>query len=117
MERVNPIKREDGAIVLTQNDFFNASDEVIKKFLPKDKQDSPTALADYRYKAAMKYQTHIFNEESVAVIEAGVRERSIINLGDAGTIQGELGRTLFQFKGFPLAYMLRIGHRAFAQGY
>lgn len=113
---LTPSKREDGAIVLTQNDFFNAPDEVIKKFLPKDKQDSPTAIVDYRYKAAMKYQTHIFNEESVAVIEAGVRERSIINLGDAGTIQGELGRTLFQFKGFPLAYMLRIGHRAFAQG-
>ncbi|RSN88642.1 hypothetical protein [Acinetobacter nosocomialis] len=73
-------------------------------------------LMNTRYKAAMKYQTHIFNEESVAIIEAGVRERSIINLGDAGTIQGELGRTLFQFKGFPLAYMLRIGHRAFAQG-
>lgn len=73
-------------------------------------------LADARYKAAMKYQTHLFNEESVAVIEAGVRERSIINLGDAGTIQGELGRTLFQFKGYPLAYMFRIGHRAFAQG-
>lgn len=73
-------------------------------------------LADARYKAAMKYQTHIFNEESVAIIEAGVRERSIINLGEAGTIQGELGRTLFQFKGFPLAYMFRIGHRAFAQG-
>jgi hypothetical protein len=36
----------------------------------------------------MKYQTHIFNEESVAIIEAGVRERSIINLGEAGTIQG-----------------------------
>lgn len=113
---LTPSKREDGAIVLTQNDFFNAPDEVIKKFLPKDKQDSPTAIVDYRYKAAMKYQTHIFNEESVAVIEAGVRERSIINLGDAGTIQGELSRTLFQFKGFPLAYMLRIGHRAFAQG-
>ncbi|MDN8248061.1 hypothetical protein QZK48_16145 [Acinetobacter baumannii] len=113
---LTPTQREDGAIVLTQNDFFNAPDEVIKKFLPKGKQDSPTAIVDYRYKAAMKYQTHIFNEESVAVIEAGVRERSIINLGDAGTIQGELGRTLFQFKGFPLAYMLRIGHRAFAQG-
>ncbi|MEN8364168.1 hypothetical protein ABFO72_07995 [Acinetobacter baumannii] len=113
---LTPSKRDDGLVLLTQNDFFNAPDEVIKKFLPKDKQDSPTALADYRYKAAMKYQTHIFNWESVAVIEAGVRERSIINLGDAGTIQGELGRTLFQFKGFPLAYMLRMGHLAFAQG-
>ncbi|MCH7334687.1 hypothetical protein [Acinetobacter modestus] len=112
---LNPSKRDDGMLVLTQNDFFDAPDEVIKKYLPKDKQESPTAITDYRYKAAMKYQTHIFNEESVAIIEAGVRERSIINLGDAGTIQGELGRTLFQFKGFPLAYMLRMGHRAFAQ--
>lgn len=113
---LSPSTRDDGTLVLTQNDFFDAPDEVIKKYLPKDRKDSPTAITDYRYKAAMKYQTHIFNEESVAVIEAGVRERSVINLGDAGTIQGELGRTLFQFKGFPLAYMFRIGHRAFAQG-
>ena len=113
---LTPSKRENGTLVLTQNDFFDAPDEIIKKYLPEDKQSSATAIEDYRYKAAMKYQTHIFNEESVAIIEAGVRERSIINLGDAGTIQGELGRTLFQFKGFPMAYMLRIGHRAFAQG-
>ena len=113
---ISPSKRDDGTLVLTQNDFFNTPDEIINKYLPKDKQGSETAIKDYRYKAAMKYQTHIFNEESVAIIEAGVRERSVINLGDAGTIQGELGRTLFQFKGFPLAYMMRIGHRAFAQG-
>lgn len=113
---LTPSKRENGTLVLTQNDFFDAPDEIIKKYLPEDKQSSVAAIEDYRYKAAMKYQTHIFNEESVAIIEAGVRERSIINLGDAGTIQGELGRTLFQFKGFPMAYMLRIGHRAFAQG-
>ncbi len=115
-KQLEPSKREDGTIVLTQNDFFNVSDDVIKQFLPQDKHNSIKAIADFRYKAAMKYQTHLFSEESVAIIEAGVRERSIINLGEAGTIQGELGRTLFQFKGFPLAYMFRIGHRAFAQG-
>ncbi len=115
-KQLEPSKREDGTIVLTQNDFFNVSDDVIKQFLPQDKHNSIKAIADFRYKAAMKYQTHLFSEESVAIIEAGVRERSIINLGEPGTIQGELGRTLFQFKGFPLAYMFRIGHRAFAQG-
>ena len=109
-QQLEPSKREDGTAVLSQNDFFNAPDDVIKQFLPLDKQDNPNALADFRYKAAMKYQTHIFNEESVAIIEAGVRERSIINLGEAGTIQGELGRTLFQFKGFPLAYMFHLLH-------
>ncbi|RKG35187.1 hypothetical protein D7V21_05245 [Acinetobacter guerrae] len=114
-QKLEPSKRDDGTPVLTQNDFFNVPDDVIKQFLPPDKQTSDRAIQDFRYKAAMKYQTHIFNEESVAIIEAGVRERSIINLGEAGTIQGELGRTLFQFKGFPLAYMFRMGHRAFAQ--
>lgn len=114
-QKLEPSRRDDGTPVLTQNDFFNAPNDVIKQFLPPDKQSSDRAIQDFRYKAAMKYQTHIFNEESVAIIEAGVRERSIINLGEAGTIQGELGRTLFQFKGFPLAYMFRMGHRAFAQ--
>lgn len=114
-QQLEPSKREDGTPVLTQNDFFNAPDDVIKQFLPLDKQSSDHAIQDFRYKAAMKYQTHIFNEESVAIIEGGVRERSLMNLGDAGTWQGELGRTLFQFKTYPMAYMLRMGHRALAQ--
>lgn len=114
-QKLEPSKRDDGTPVLTQNDFFNAPDDVIKQFLPPDKQSSDRAIQDFRYKAAMKYQTHIFNEESVAVIEGGVRERSLMNLGDAGTWQGELGRTLFQFKTYPMAYMLRMGHRALAQ--
>lgn len=114
-QKLEPSKREDGTQVLTQNDFFTAPDDVIKQFLPEGKRNNASALEKFRYDSAMKYQTHLFNEESVAVIEAGVRERSVINLGEAGTIQGELGRSLFQFKGFPLAYMFRIGHRAFAQ--
>lgn len=114
-QKLEPSKRDDGTPVLTQNDFFKAPDDVIKQFLPLDKQSSDRAIQDFRYKAAMKYQTHIFNEESVAVIEGGVRERSLMNLGDAGTWQGELGRTLFQFKTYPMAYMLRMGHRALAQ--
>ncbi|MDR0070941.1 hypothetical protein RFX60_27505, partial [Acinetobacter sp. 11520] len=60
-QQLEPSKREDGTAVLSQNDFFNAPDDVIKQFLPLDKQDNPNALADFRYKAAMKYQTHIFN--------------------------------------------------------
>lgn len=90
-------------------------EHIINKLFDSIDDRKKELIANTRYKAAMKYQTHIFNEESVAIIEAGVRERSIINLGEAGTIQGELGRTLFQFKGFPLAYMFRMGHRAFAQ--
>lgn len=115
-KRVNALDAEfveyQAKVSERQEKRLKVMDKLDQSITPRQRE----LLADARYKAAMKYQTHIFNEESVAIIEAGVRERSIINLGEAGTIQGELGRTLFQFKGFPLAYMMRIGHRAFAQG-
>lgn len=112
---LTPSQRENGEIVLTQNDFFNAPDEVIAKFLPEDKRKSANAIIDARYDFARRYMTHIFNEEGVAIIEAGARERSLTNFGEAGTFQGELGRTLFQFKAFPMGYLMRMGSRAFAQ--
>ena len=115
-KRVNELDTEfadyHAKVAERQEKRSQVAERLVNSITPRQQE----LLADARYKAAMKYQTHIFNEESVAIIEAGVRERSLINFGDAGTFQGELGRTLFQFKGFPLAYMFRIGHRAFAQG-
>jgi len=51
----------------------------------------------------------------VAIIDSGARERSLTQFGQAGTFQGELGRTLFQFKAYPMGYLMRMGSRAFAQ--
>ncbi|WP_335970093.1 hypothetical protein [Acinetobacter bereziniae] len=114
-KRVKSLDDEFSQYQTRVNDRQAKRSQVIERIVNSIDDRKMELINNTRYKAAMKYQTHIFNEESVAIIEAGVRERSVINLGEAGTIQGELGRTLFQFKGFPLAYMFRIGHRAFAQ--
>ena len=111
---LTPTKRENGEAVLTQNDFFSAPDDVIKKHLPKDRHSDRDVL-NARYDFARRYMNHIFSEEGVAVIESGARERSLTQFGQAGTFQGELGRTLFQFKAYPMGYLMRMGSRAFAQ--
>jgi hypothetical protein len=73
------------------------------------------ATINARYDFARRYMNHIFSEEGVAVIDSGARERSLTQFGQAGTFQGELGRTLFQFKAYPMGYLMRMGSRAFAQ--
>lgn len=111
---LTPSKREDGEMVLTQNDFFSAPDDVIKKYLHPDRQ-SDKHILNARYDFAKRYMNHIFSEEGVAIIDSGARERSLTQFGQAGTFQGELGRTLFQFKAYPMGYLMRMGGRAFAQ--
>lgn len=111
---LTPSKRENGEMVLTQNDFFSAPDDVIKKYLHPDHQSDRYVL-NARYDFARRYMNHIFSEEGVAIIDSGARERSLTQFGQAGTFQGELGRTLFQFKAYPMGYLMRMGSRAFAQ--
>lgn len=111
---LTPSKRENGEMVLTQNDFFSAPDDVIKKYLHPDRQSDKYVL-NARYDFSKRYMNHIFSEEGVAIIDSGARERSLTQFGQAGTFQGELGRTLFQFKAYPMGYLMRMGGRAFAQ--
>ncbi len=114
-KRVNDLDKEFIDYQDKVSERQSKREHIINKLFDSIDDRKKELITNTRYKAAMKYQTHIFNEESVAVIEGGVRERSLMNLGDAGTLQGELGRTLFQFKTYPMAYMLRMGHRALAQ--
>lgn len=111
---IEPSKTQNGETVLSQNDFFSAPDDVIKKHIPEGKH-TEKGIINARYDFARRYMNHIFSEEGVAVIDSGARERSLTQFGEAGTFQGELGRTLFQFKAYPMGYLMRMGSRAFAQ--
>jgi len=44
---LTPSKRENGEMVLTQNDFFSAPDDVIKKYLHPDHQSDRRRCGDY----------------------------------------------------------------------
>lgn len=68
-----------------------------------------------RDEIATRLQAHYLDEQGMAVIEAGLRERTMLQGGGRGTIQGELWRSITQFKSFPTALMMRHGSRGFSR--
>ena len=69
-----------------------------------------------RREAATKLMAAVLDEQNMAVVEPGLRER-FITTGSAvgairGTVQGELLRSFFLFKSFPLSLLMRHWSRA-----
>ncbi|MFX9765965.1 hypothetical protein ABTP06_20120, partial [Acinetobacter baumannii] len=57
----------------------------------------------------------LLDEQGMAVIEAGLRERTWMTVGAKGTITGEVFKGLTQFKSFSAAFLMRQGSRMVAQ--
>lgn len=65
-----------------------------------------------REQAATKLLAHILEETDTAVIEPGAKERAFTGSGlQRGTWKGELTRSFFLFKSFPLAMITRHWNR------
>ncbi|ENV02405.1 MULTISPECIES: hypothetical protein [Acinetobacter] len=64
---------------------------------------------------ASQLQAHLLDEQGMAVIEAGLREKTLINVGARGTRMGEIFRGITQFKSFSAAFLMRQGSRTMAQ--
>ena len=64
---------------------------------------------------ASQLQAHLMDEQGMAVIEAGLRERTWLQVGAKGTITGEIFKGITQFKSFSAAFMMRQGSRTFSQ--
>lgn len=64
---------------------------------------------------ASQLQAHLLDEQGMAVIEAGLRERTWFNVGAKGTIAGEIFKGIIQFKSFSAAFLMRQGSRTMAQ--
>lgn len=69
-----------------------------------------------RDEVATQFQTHLLDEQGMAVIEAGLREKTKFTGGTKrGTLAGEFVRLTTQFKSFPLAFLMRHGSRTMTQ--
>ncbi len=69
-----------------------------------------------RDEVASQFQAHLLDEQGMAVVEAGLRERTWMSAGQRkGTGMGELVKSMLQFKSFPAAFLMRHGSRAMAQ--
>jgi hypothetical protein len=60
-----------------------------------------------RDRAASRLLSVVLEEQNIAVIEPGARERAWLGATQAGTFQGELMRSVFLFKSFPHAMLKR----------
>lgn len=79
--------------------------------------DEKKALAQkIRDDAALKLMTYVYDERGMAVVEGGLRERSLLNLGiPEGSWQGFILRGVMQFKTYAASMLMRHGSRALAQ--
>ncbi|AZM38911.1 hypothetical protein EJP75_10390 [Acinetobacter baumannii] len=69
-----------------------------------------------REEVATQFQTHLLDEQGMAVIEAGLRERTwLMGNTKRGSAMGEIWRGITQFKSFPASFIMRHGSRFKAQ--
>lgn len=69
-----------------------------------------------RDEAASRFQAHILDEQGMAVIEAGLREKTWMTGSlRKGSVMGEILRSVLQFKSFTAALMMRHGSRGFSR--
>lgn len=81
--------------------------------LAEEKGTTPLKL---RREAATKLLGSILEEADIAVVTPGVREKAIVKQGTrSGTIPGELMRSIFLFKSFPIGMISKHWMRGLAQ--
>lgn len=69
-----------------------------------------------RDEIASSFQAHLLDEQGMAVVEAGLRERTWMSPGTRkGTAMGEIQKSMLQFKSFSAAFLMRHGSRAMSQ--
>ncbi|MFX5550028.1 hypothetical protein ABTD75_15105 [Acinetobacter baumannii] len=101
-----PVVDREGNQLMSARSIYEIPDEKLSAF------GDPKQVKD---QVASQLQAHLLDEQGMAVIEAGLREKTLINAGARGTITGEIFRGITQFKSFSVAFLMRHGSRTMAQ--
>ncbi|WP_407510966.1 hypothetical protein [Acinetobacter baumannii] len=101
-----PVVDRKGNQLMSARSIYEIPDEKLTSF------GDPKQVKD---QVASQLQAHLLDEQGMAVIEAGLREKTLINVGARGTITGEIFRGIVQFKSFSAAFLMRHGSRTMAQ--
>ena len=108
MSLAEPMKDGAGNPLMTTQSILNIPDDQIKHL------GNPTEVKN---QAVKKYFSHVLDEQGMAVIESGLRERTrLYGKTHGGEILGFLGRGMMQFKSFPVTFLMRHGTRALRDG-
>ncbi|MEI1691266.1 hypothetical protein [Acinetobacter nosocomialis] len=102
----NPVVDRKGNQLMSARSIYEIPDEKLAAF------GDPKQVKD---QVASQLQAHLLDEQGMAVIEAGLRERTWMTVGAKGTITGEVFKGLTQFKSFSASFLMRQGSRMAAQ--
>ncbi|MCQ1097140.1 hypothetical protein NNO92_01590 [Acinetobacter baumannii] len=101
-----PVIDRKGNQLMSARSIYEIPDEKLTSF------GDPKQVKD---QVASQLQAHLLDEQGMAVIEAGLRERTWMTVGAKGTITGEVFKGLMQFKSFSASFLMRQGSRTMAQ--
>lgn len=101
-----PVVDRKGNQLMSARSIYEIPDEKLTDF------GDPKQVKD---QVASQLQAHLLDEQGMAVIEAGLRERTWMTVGAKGTATGEILRGITQFKSFSAAFLMRHGSRTMAQ--
>lgn len=107
MRLADPVVDRKGNQLMSARSIYEIPDNDLTRF------GDPQKVRD---EVATQFQAHLLDEQGMAVVEAGLRERTWMSAGQRkGTGMGELVKSMLQFKSFPAAFLMRHGSRAMAQ--
>ena len=104
MRLAEPVVDRKGNQLMSARSVYEIPDEKLLAF------GDPQRVRD---EVASSFQAHLLDEQGMAVVEAGLRERTFMSAGQKkGTVTGEIVKSMLQFKSFPAAFLMRHGSRA-----
>lgn len=107
MRLAEPVVDRKGNQLMSARSIYEIPDEKLLAF------GDPERVRD---EVASSFQAHLLDEQGMAVVEAGLRERTFMSAGQKkGTVTGEIFKSMLQFKSFPAAFLMRHGSRAMSQ--
>ncbi len=102
----DPVVDRKGNQLMSARSIYQIPDDKLKQF------GNPQKV---REEVATQLQTHLLDEQGMAVIESGLRERTFMSVGQKGTAVGEIAKSMMQFKSFSAAFLMRHGSRAMSR--
>ena len=107
MRLADPVVDRKGNQLMSARSIYEIPDDKLKQF------GDPQKVRD---EVATQFQAHLLDEQGMAVVEAGLRERTWMAPGTRkGTAMGEITKSMLQFKSFSASFLMRHGSRAMAQ--
>lgn len=107
MRLADPVVDRKGNQLMSARSIYEIPDSDLTRF------GDPQKVRD---EVATQFQAHLLDEQGMAVVEAGLRERTWMAPGTKkGTAMGEIFKSMLQFKSFSASFLMRHGSRTMAQ--